>query len=541
MTWNVESINYMYVVGSNEPIIVIEMQESNDLRSAESSTLSTALEVFSNVGRLSTHQQLKSSQKKVKKLVSEGSKVPTPYEKPNTSPVSQLEDDSSFKLVDGQIFSWKSYTAVLPEEMDRRVVQLSQNPPQMISHYQSIDEMINEMCLISPLWSGTEISDQRDMENRATIFFFEVVAKQFKPMRMFLDRQGEFNRYALEREKAELLARKMKFFIRRLASQSDKFNKPPFDEHIGWVSRLNFSGYHLGFLPDEVTLFEDLVKLELANCDLTKLPDSMGNLKKLHTLDLRGNKLEELPKTIANCPKLHFIHLDGNTFSYSSLIELTKDFLLKDNAWGAVHLASKANQIGNPESWFHSPFAEVVELLKTIPEKLFFKDKDDDDYLSYLIMTALDKISSKYDKIESFLEILVVTGKLLENCCFEDPQYGGLIKFRNKLADKCLEIAYSFPQSGRNNALCDISEALFSINDIPKAIEVAEQAIELTTSGPNYNFLTMINDIKSCALERISNMLERASEKIAREKRFELATQVVKIIPRFNKNNLQLS
>lgn len=541
MTWEVAKYAGLYQPNT-------DIRERNNLKSAESDTLSNPSENFLNVSSLKEAEQEKLTQKNVKQLVSEETRIS--MLKLN---LQGLEDDPSHRifcfpysldLVNGQTFRWKSNDAtVSPEEIDRRIVQLSQNPPQIIDHHHSVEEMINEMRMIVPLLNRCEISDQRDMENRATIFFFEVVAKQFKPMRMFLDRQGEFNRYELKREEAELLVRQIKFFIRRLSNQSNKFNRSPFDEHIGWVNELNFSGYHLGFLPEEVGLFENLSKLELANCDLIKLPHSIGNLKKLHTLELGGNKLEGFPKSITDCPNLHLIYLYGNKFSYSLLIEIAKNFLLKDNSLAAVHLASKAIQMGGDDdsnkTWLNSPYLEVVELLKAITEKLTFKNQDD-DYLSYYIIEAVDKIENKYDKFDSFLNILIGTEKPLKNCCSEDYQENGLIKFKNKLTAKCLESAQLLSQLGKNTALCDISRVLFSINDIPKAIEVAEQAITLILSMSNYTCLTMVNGFKGSEIERISNILENASEQLAKEKRYELATQVAEKIPMKEKRSIAL-
>jgi Leucine-rich repeat (LRR) protein len=457
-------------------------------------------------------------------------------------PFQRSDDDSYCELSDGQFFNWKSFTEVSPQEMDRRIVLLSQNPPKIISKNHIIEDMINEMCVISPLWSHVEISDQRDMENRATLLFFEVVAKQFEPLQLFLKKRlGRHDRYELERTSAELMARELRFFIRRIASRSTASIVPL--EHVKMVSSLDFSGFYLGFLPDEIGLFENLYELKLVNCDLTKLPASIGNLKRLHILELGGNRLEELPKTITDCPKLHLIYLFGNKLSYSSLLDLAKDFLSKDNAWGAVKVASKALDItgkdDSNEICLTSPYTEVIELLKTITEKLFLKDKDY-KYLSGHIIEAVNKIPDEYNKFESFLEILEGTGKSLKNCFSEDPQYDELIEFINTLADKCLEIAHSLPRDlGRHSALCEIAKVLFSINYNPKAIEVAEQAVNLANSR---HFLTKgVNDIKGSELEHISNILENALKRLAREDRVGLATQVAKLIPDERKQSTALA
>ncbi len=441
-------------------------------------------------------------------------------------PIPTSESDNALELSDGQFFSWKSFSEVSQEEMDRRITQLSQNPPKMINDNKSVEEMIGEMWWISPLCSTVKITPQREIENREAIRFFHWVAKNFKPLSLLL-KFGEFSRYELNSVKADEMAREMRFFIRRvatLATSNAGINLP----------ELDFSGFGLGVLPDEIGLFKNVRELKLGGCSLTKLPDSIGELKKLTHLDLSGNQLSELPIAITDCSQLRFINLAGNKFTYSHLLDIARGFLSKGNAWGAVKVAVHAIAVAQqkkpvcklPDS---NPAEEAVTLLKEAMEKCFLNE--DYKHLPGHIMEAVEQISDDYHKYESFIEILKGLGEAKKFCLNteENEAWGELV---SKVTTECGTLANSFPPNmGRHSALCKLAEVLFSIDSPSGGMAVSWLAIDFSKTRPDYNCLTMITDLKFAELEKISNILTSASEKYAKENRMNLAVQLAKYIP----------
>lgn len=438
---------------------------------------------------------------------------------------------SSCTLNDGQIFTWKNSEEISPEEMDRRVALLSVNPPKIIAQNQSSEAMIGEMAWVTPLWKRVIFSPARDKENRATIFFFEVLGRrQFQPVQQLLAREGRyFNRYVIDPVKAELIATELKFLLRRIACQmpSDLIYR-----NFATIVELDFGGYHLNFLPDEIGFFTNLRTLKLENCDLKKLPSSIGNLTKLQELNLGGNALDTLPDTITNCSNLFAIRGLYHQIPYSKLIQFAKDFFEKGNASVAVDLISQAIQAGPEQSDVLSfnPYSEAIDLIKQIVRNVCVTAQDY-HHLSFHIIAAIDKISDESEKFSTFLTILQEIGST-QKTLDENPELTQqLLDFQDRLTARCVKLAITLPENlGRYTALRQLVETLFSIDSISEGLKVAQQLIEFSNSRPDYNYLTMIVDVKGTELEGISNMLRKISGDLAQKDK-ELAIQVANLIP----------
>lgn len=378
------------------------------------------------------------------------------------------------------------------------------------------------MCLI-PLWNKVQINEQRDKENRATVFFFQIVAQQFEPLQLIFKKHAIFreNVFALPTQKVELMARQIRFFIHRLANRTAPDFDQPVQENLAiWIYRLDFASHYLKFVPEEVGLFESLRDLDLAKCELTEIPSSIGKLKKLRSLNIAGNKIKELPTTLANCPELQLIYLAGNQFSSSSLLDLAKDFLANNNALGALQLISKVIDIieaQEDETIYDiyddmpiSQYSEVIKLFGTIAENFLYKGISNDD-ITVHIVTIINKIPAASDRYDCFLECLKGT-KI--TCCPEDLYYDELIAFREILINKCLEAVDYSVIIDRHQAFCELVKALFLIDHPMKAIEVAKEVIRRANCRPDYHALTMVYDAKGAELENISRILKEASDKL---------------------------
>lgn len=439
---------------------------------------------------------------------------------------------TSCTLNDGQTFAWRHSEVISPEEMDRRVSLLSVNPPKIIAQNKSPESMVGEMTLVTPLWARVSFNPERDKENRATIFFFEVVGKQCKPIQQLLAREGTyFNRYVIEPDKAELIATELKFLLRRieLSEPAD----PIYQNLIASIVELNFAGYHLKFLPDEIGFFKGLRTLKLACCDLKKLPSSIGNLTKLQELDLVGNALETLPDTITRCSNLFAIRGLYHQLPYSKLIQFAKVFFYeKGNASVAVNLIHQAIQAGPEQSDFLclDPYSEAIDLVKQIVKDVQLTAQEYHN-LSFLIVNAINKISDESEKISAFLTILQEVDSVKKNSNKNPELTQKILGFRDRLAARCTKLAFALPEnSGRFAALQQIVETLFSIESFSEGLKVAQQLIEFSNSRPDYNYLTMIVDTKGTELEGVSNMLKKISGDLAQKDR-EIAIKVAHLIP----------
>jgi Leucine-rich repeat (LRR) protein len=215
---------------------------------------------------------------------------------------------------------------VSTQEIDKRIIQLSLHPPKILNEISSLEGLCTEMSLISPLWDPVDMysSFDRDAKNRSMIFFFQAIAKQhLYPTQTFIKVHSISNvaRQMLPEVDAELVARQMKFFLRRL-----RYLKSDLVEKLNLVKpsdvvELDFTGFGLRFIPIEIGLFENLRTLKLAGNELESLPHSMGDLKNLEYLDLSGNPRLETITSIAECSALKFLNIT-NTYITHRLDDL---------------------------------------------------------------------------------------------------------------------------------------------------------------------------------------------------------------------------
>jgi Leucine-rich repeat (LRR) protein len=205
---------------------------------------------------------------------------------------------------------------VTTQEMDARIIRLSLDPPKFISGISDIKGMCCEMVLLSSLWDPVIITPEREAENRDMIFFFQAVGRHFGPMKTFLEIHEISNtdRNLVSSDRAEKIARQMKFFMQRISHRENNIFGCELDtETLAGIVELDFSGFGFQFLPNGIDVFKNLRILKLGNNNLAKLPDSIGNLKKLEYLDLRGNLIQELPESLTECSALAYLNIAGNT------------------------------------------------------------------------------------------------------------------------------------------------------------------------------------------------------------------------------------
>lgn len=81
------------------------------------------------------------------------------------------------------------------------------------------------------------------------------------------------------------------------------------------LERLNLSNNKLHELPQALTNLKELKRVDISNNIFAQFPKQLLTLSQLEVLDLRYNKLSELPQELTNLKKLNAIYIGGNNFT----------------------------------------------------------------------------------------------------------------------------------------------------------------------------------------------------------------------------------
>ncbi|MHA1819963.1 MAG: leucine-rich repeat domain-containing protein [Promethearchaeota archaeon] len=90
--------------------------------------------------------------------------------------------------------------------------------------------------------------------------------------------------------------------------------KYSYDEN-GVITRIQINKKKINFLPETVTSFPKLQRLDLHDNQLSSIPESIGRLTNLKELDLEFNKLSSLPESIGRLINLKELNLGDNELS----------------------------------------------------------------------------------------------------------------------------------------------------------------------------------------------------------------------------------
>ena len=78
------------------------------------------------------------------------------------------------------------------------------------------------------------------------------------------------------------------------------------------IKKLNLAGNNITVLPDAISVFENLVELDLSGNGLSYISSKIAELRSLRILIARNNNLQELPKDFGNLKALENLNLGGN-------------------------------------------------------------------------------------------------------------------------------------------------------------------------------------------------------------------------------------
>jgi hypothetical protein len=149
------------------------------------------------------------------------------------------------------------------------------------------------------------------------------------------------------------------------------------------------------FSPAFVFKGNEIICLNLCNCNLELLPESIGDLKYLKCLYLRHNQLKILPQSISKLQKLEILHLSNNSFEVFpkmvNLLKALKVLVLSNN-----DLKEIPEEIANLENLeilhlHNNPISSVPKSIKNlkhlkqimIHKKSQKKTKEDDSFITF--------------------------------------------------------------------------------------------------------------------------------------------------------------
>lgn len=108
-------------------------------------------------------------------------------------------------------------------------------------------------------------------------------------------------------------------WVRNLSLHHNKLDELPYTVSVfTQLVALDVSNNKLSLLPSSLTCLVNLRVLVLKNnrLDSFSFPADFGCMSKLEMLNLSGNRLEELPAQITSLPSLKALYIGGNQLKY---------------------------------------------------------------------------------------------------------------------------------------------------------------------------------------------------------------------------------
>ncbi len=100
----------------------------------------------------------------------------------------------------------------------------------------------------------------------------------------------------------------------------------PIGTSLRSLKSLTIKNCGLEILPEEITIFPELMELNLSQNELSKLPSSFPALNKLKRLNLDQNEFSRFPDMIKSMPSLSHLSIDGNPFPEEEKDRIQREF-----------------------------------------------------------------------------------------------------------------------------------------------------------------------------------------------------------------------
>lgn len=102
----------------------------------------------------------------------------------------------------------------------------------------------------------------------------------------------------------------------------------PLGHIVSPIKFLTIKGCGLKFLPEEISMLENVKEMNLSENNLESLPQSIVDLKFLKRLNLDSNKFSRFPDHIKDVKGLSYLSLDKNCFSEEEVYRIQREFNL---------------------------------------------------------------------------------------------------------------------------------------------------------------------------------------------------------------------
>jgi len=177
------------------------------------------------------------------------------------------------------------------------------------------------------------------------------------------------------------------------------------------IVRLDLSGHNLKSLPQNFGLLTKLLVLNLANNKLTTLPESLKNLSNLSNLDIRRNAFEELPQLLSNM-SLRSLNASGNKISDISVLNECRDLRVLDISSNSIKeigkIFNEENELRtlNVSNNFLKNISEVLENLSNLQRLNLNGNLISDLPQTFSHLTSLEELEVTDNKIETIDDAL---------------------------------------------------------------------------------------------------------------------------------------
>ena len=126
------------------------------------------------------------------------------------------------------------------------------------------------------------------------------------------------------------------------------------------LGKLNLNLNSISYLPEEISLLENLVFLELAFNDIEEISENIYEMKSLTFLNLSHNKLKKLPESLCSMKQLKKLYISYNNFNFNDFNIFPDDYAKMESLNEFVCAGNNLNNF--PKFLYQIPSLKYIDL-----------------------------------------------------------------------------------------------------------------------------------------------------------------------------------